>query len=90
MPIKSEPYYFAVCDNCGDRADYGDFSAWKDHGAAADKALASDWTEKDGVFHCPGCPSLADDDEEDDDASASTTLDAQTLHDSPGSDLADG
>jgi hypothetical protein len=58
MPIKSAPYYFAVCDKCGERADYDEFTAYEDAGHAADEAIAGDWTEKGDVWHCPDCPPL--------------------------------
>ena len=64
MPIKSAPYYYAECDNCGVRAEYeGDIGAWEQAHAAADEAIADDWTEKDGKFHCPSCPPLDVDEE---------------------------
>ena len=45
MPIESAPYYFAKCDNCGERANYDEFTAYDDPGLAADEAVAVDWTE---------------------------------------------
>lgn len=61
MPIKSAPYYWLECDNCGGLADYDDFSAWKDETSAIDQA--EEWTRDGGKFHCPMCPSLEPDDE---------------------------
>jgi hypothetical protein len=58
MPLKSEPYYFVVCDGCGQAADYDDYTAWKDPGTAIDMAIDSEWTRKDETFHCTACPSL--------------------------------
>ena len=43
MALKSEPYYWIVCDRCGQRCDYGDFSAWAQADVAADGAEQSDW-----------------------------------------------
>jgi hypothetical protein len=56
MPIKSAPYYWLECDNCGERADYDDFSAWKDLSMAIDRA--EEWTQDGEKFHCPMCPPL--------------------------------
>ena len=58
MAIKSAPYYWVECDGCGARHEDGEYSAWGDPGSAVDYAIGSDWTEKDGVHHCPACPSL--------------------------------
>ena len=60
MPIESEPYYFAVCDNCGKRAEYhdGEITGWQQKDAVADETTALEWTEKDGKFHCLQCPPL--------------------------------
>lgn len=56
MPVKSELYFYLVCDNCGERADYSEYSAWADVGQAVD--AADDWTQDGEKFHCPSCPSL--------------------------------
>jgi hypothetical protein len=60
MAIESKPYYFAVCDNCGKRASYRDdeITAWEQVDAAADEAVAIDWTQDGGRLHCPSCPPL--------------------------------
>lgn len=59
MPLKSKPYWYAECDNCGERAEcYDGITAWEQKDAAADEAIAADWTEQDGRFHCPTCPAL--------------------------------
>lgn len=54
MSIKSAPYYWAVCDCCGERADYGDFSAWSDEGQARDYDEAS-FQYIDGADLCAAC-----------------------------------
>jgi hypothetical protein len=64
MPIKSAPYYYAVCDNCGERADYDEFTAWEDPSQARDQAIAAEWTERDDRWHCPKCPPLDTDEDE--------------------------
>ena len=64
MPVQSEPFYFLVCDGCGERADYDDYSAWADPGQAVD--AADDWTQEGEKFHCPHCPPLDVEDETDD------------------------
>jgi len=58
VTIKSAPYYWAVCDNCNERHEHEEFSAWPTEGDAINYALDSEWTT-DGVrHHCPNCPSL--------------------------------
>ena len=58
MSLKSALYYWVECDNCGDRCEYGDFSAYGDIGQAIDGAIADDWTEQGGRHHCPNCEPL--------------------------------
>ena len=58
MSIKSAPYYWVECDNCGERCDYGDLAAYDDAEMAVDIALDSEWTGKDDLQHCPACPPL--------------------------------
>jgi hypothetical protein len=53
MAIESKPYYFAVCDECGEVADYGDWTAWSDPGQAVDMALELEWSDEDGKLLCP-------------------------------------
>jgi hypothetical protein len=60
MPLTSLPYWFAKCDNCGEDADYDEYSAFKDPGVAADQALDGEWTRDGDVWHCPACPPLGD------------------------------
>jgi hypothetical protein len=59
MPLKSAPYYWVECDNCGNRIDYGDFSALADDGQAVDGALDSEWTTDGDRWHCFNCPTIA-------------------------------
>jgi hypothetical protein len=58
--IKSAPYYWVECDNCGERCEYGEFSAFANSGAAIDSATDSDWTSQGERHHCPDCPPIAD------------------------------
>ena len=58
--IKSEPYYWVVCDKCGARCEYGDFSAMADEGSAVDGAVESEWSVQGERHHCPACPYIAD------------------------------
>jgi hypothetical protein len=64
MPLTSAPYWFAKCDNCGERAEYDGFSAFEDAGHAADMAIDGEWTRKGDVWHCPACPRLDDEAED--------------------------
>ena len=41
MSVQSKPYYWAVCDCCGERADYGDYAAWDTEDRALDYDEAS-------------------------------------------------
>lgn len=43
MSIQEVTYYRAVCDCCGKPADYGDFAAWSEPGAAGD-FIPDEWT----------------------------------------------
>lgn len=57
--IKSNTYYYVVCDNCGRRADYGvehESEAWRTPDNAVD-LLPAFWTTN-GRHHCPRCPPL--------------------------------
>ena len=59
MSVKEAPYYWVECDDCGERCEYGDFSAMGDAGQAIDGALEADWSEDgSGKHHCPSCPAL--------------------------------
>ena len=58
-PMKSAPYYWLVCDNCGQPADYGDYTAMGDEGYAIDCALDSEWSTDGEKYNCPSCPSIA-------------------------------
>lgn len=58
MSLKSEPYYWLVCDECGERADYDEFSAFEDVGQAYDRALDLGWTSDGERDHCENCPTL--------------------------------
>jgi hypothetical protein len=43
MSIKSAPFYWLVCDRCGERADYGEHVAMSHPGDALDLAVDSEW-----------------------------------------------
>lgn len=60
MAIKSAPYYWVVCDKCGARDEYGDYSALSDPGDAETQSLEGDWTKQGERHHCPECPVIAD------------------------------
>jgi hypothetical protein len=69
MSIKSEPYYFAVCDRCGAKADYGDFTAMADAGQAGDYLDDQDWLtvgSRDGgeKHYCGNCTVWSDEEDE--------------------------
>lgn len=58
MTVKSEPYYWIVCDGvkCGVNAQEGsDYSAWKEPDSAWTEADASGWSEEDGKHYCEKC-----------------------------------
>lgn len=54
MSVQEVPYYYLTCDCCGERADYGDYSAWSDPGDAVSYA-DPDFQEVDGQYLCPSC-----------------------------------
>ena len=66
MAVKSELYYWVVCDRCGARCDYGDYAAMADEGQAVYMAeesewvLVGEWPNYTGHY-CPDCVVLGDD-----------------------------
>ena len=60
MSLKSAPYWWVECDNCGERADYGDFPAMDSEGDAVAYAIDSEWSKQGERHHCPDCPRIAD------------------------------
>ena len=60
MTLKSAPYYWVECDNCGVRCEYDEFSAWADPGYAEQGAIDSNWSSQGERHHCPRCPHIAD------------------------------
>ena len=58
MPVKSAPYYWIECDNCGERCDYGDYAAWGEIDQAVAATDAYDWTNDGDRWHCVKCPVL--------------------------------
>lgn len=56
--IKSAPYYWIECDNCGSGCESSECSAFADSVDAVDTVMDEDWT-CDGVrHHCAKCPTL--------------------------------
>jgi hypothetical protein len=57
MAIKSAPYYWLICDECGHSQadDDSDYSAWSDESSAIDAAEGWDWRIDDGRHFCPSC-----------------------------------
>lgn len=59
MAIKTAPYYWLECDQCGKRCDYGEFAAYADESYALGEAVDGlDWTTDGQRHHCPDCPGL--------------------------------
>ena len=56
MSLKSAPYFWIECDDCGTKStENSEHSAWSDHGHARDEAINSDWyVEEDGDY-CDEC-----------------------------------
>lgn len=56
MAIKSAPYYWVECDDCGRREDE-EFSAWSDVRSAIDVVESWDygWLITDDGHWCPDC-----------------------------------
>lgn len=57
MVVKSKPYYWIECDECGaSSGEIGDFAAWSDSGAAIDEAVSAEWfIGDDGEHKCYSC-----------------------------------
>lgn len=62
MSLQSKPYYWVVCDCCGEKADYGDYSAWSDEGQAIEFMDDADFKRIDDEDLCPLCWSWTYDD----------------------------
>ena len=58
MSLKSAPYYWVTCDNCGQRCDYGDYESLSSQDDAVQMAIEADWTKRGDRHHCPDCPPL--------------------------------
>jgi len=59
VSLKSAPYYWLECDQCGVKStDEGEFAAWSDSGTAFDNARDDEWTTDGERDHCPNCPSI--------------------------------
>lgn len=56
MSIKSAPYYWVECDDCGAKStEGGEHSAWSEGDMAWEEAYNSDWGAVDGKHYCDGC-----------------------------------
>jgi hypothetical protein len=55
VTIKSAPYYWAVCDRCGDRHEYEEYTAWADADTPDDMAQDSGWHVEGGNHICEDC-----------------------------------
>lgn len=55
MALKSEPFYWLICDTCGVKStEGGDYGAWSDAQTAVEDAENSDWWTNDPWEHfCP-------------------------------------
>lgn len=82
MSVKEVTYYVAICDCCGEAADYGDYSAGADEGEAITQA--DSWYRVDGKDLCDNCWRWPTDEE----AEAARSDDAVRVHEvhpeSPG------
>lgn len=64
MALREVTYYIAVCDfpDCGEEAEYGDYTAMGDPGSAIEMAEEGDWrigkTQKE--CYCPEHPVVWD------------------------------
>lgn len=47
MSIRGVEYYQVVCDECGEQAHTGDYSAWGDEDGALDDAVGIGWWCRD-------------------------------------------
>jgi len=55
MTVQSAPYFWVVCDRCGQRHDHEEYSAWQHEDEAEMVADDSDWWIERGNHVCPGC-----------------------------------
>jgi hypothetical protein len=55
MSIESAPYFWIVCDNCGERDDYDTVNAWGEAEQAVMVWEQSDHHVKDGKHYCTEC-----------------------------------
>jgi hypothetical protein len=56
MSLKSEPFYWLICDNCGAKStEGGEYAAWGAADTAIEDAMCSDWLEHKGMHYCDGC-----------------------------------
>ena len=60
MSLKSAPYWWVECNNCGTRCEYGDFAAMSESSAAIDGAVNADWSHHGEKDHCDRCPPLCE------------------------------
>lgn len=56
MSVKSAPFYWLICDGCGEKStEGGDYDSWSDENGAIEDALNSDWVAQDGEHFCFDC-----------------------------------
>jgi hypothetical protein len=55
MTIKSAPFYWAVCDRCGQRHEYTDYFAWDDIDTVNEYADDSNWHVEGSNHICEEC-----------------------------------
>ncbi len=56
MSIKSAPYYWVVCDDCGrSPQDSSDYTAMSDQGSAIDNATDADYAIDGDSHYCDDC-----------------------------------
>jgi hypothetical protein len=56
MSLKSAPYYWVECDDCGVKStEGGEYTAWDDAGTAEQDALDSEWIQVAGKDYCYEC-----------------------------------
>ena len=53
--IKSAPYYWVICDKCGEKAEYYEVSAWSEESHAVEYAEADDWITVADKHFCLDC-----------------------------------
>jgi hypothetical protein len=55
MSYGEQPYYWAVCDRCGYRAEYDEYAAWSGKDQVDEYADDAGWYVEDGHHVCDDC-----------------------------------